>query len=72
MKHPKIAFTEEGGAEPFIHGRDTGSKATISLVGNDPELRKKAVDLEKLVKGKHEYSVLTGEELEIKLSNQGD
>lgn len=72
MKHPKIAFTEEGGAEPFIHGRDTGSKATISLVGNDPELRKKAVDLEKLVKGKHEYSVLTGEELEIKLSKQGD
>ena len=72
MHHPKIAFTEEGGSEPFIHGRDNNSIAKISLVGDDPETRKKAVDLEKLVKDKHEYSVLTSEELEQRLSKQGD
>ena len=66
MKHPKIAFTEDGGAEPFIHGKDTRSKATIQLVGNDPELRSRAVNIEDLVKEQHEYVVLTNEELEQK------
>ena len=64
MKHPKIAFTEEGGAEPFIHGRDTRSKATVRLVGYDPALRDKAVDIETLVKEQHDYEVFTNEELE--------
>ncbi len=64
MQHPKIAFTEEGGAAPFIHGRDTRSEATISLVGNDPEVRDKAIDFESLVKEEHEYEVLSNEELE--------
>ena len=64
MHHPKIAFTEEGGAAPFIHGRDTRSEATISLVGNDPEVRDKAIDFESLVKEEHEYEVLSNEELE--------
>ena len=64
MKHPKIAFTEEGGAAPFIHGKDTKSEATITLVGNDPELRDKAVDIENLVKEKHEYEVYSYEDLE--------
>ncbi len=64
MRHPKIAFTEEGGAAPFIHGKDTKSEATITLVGNDPELRDKAVDIENLVKEKHEYEVYSYEDLE--------
>ncbi len=64
MKHPKIAFTEEGGAQPFIHGRDTRSEATIRLVGNDPVLRDKAIDIETLVKETHEYEVLSNEDLE--------
>ena len=64
MKHPKIKFTEDGGAEPFIHGRDTESEATISLVGNDPELRGKAINIETLVKEQHDYEVLTLEDLE--------
>lgn len=66
MKHPKIAFTEDGGSQPFIHGKDTRSKATIQLVGNDPELRSRAVNIEDLVKEQHEYVVLTNEELEQK------
>lgn len=64
MKHPKIKFTEDGGAKPFIHGRDTESEATISLVGNDPELRGKAINIETLVKEQHDYEVLTLEDLE--------
>ena len=64
MKHPKIAFTEEGGAKPFIHGRDTRSEATLSLVGDDPVLRNKAIDIETLVKEEHEYEVLSYEDLE--------
>ena len=66
MHHPKIAFTEEGGAAPFIHGRDTRSEATISLVGNDPEVRDKAIDFESLVKEEHECEVLSNEELEVR------
>ena len=64
MHHPKIAFTEEGGAVPFIHGRDTRSEATISLVGNDPDVRDKAVNFESLVEEPHEYEVFSAEELE--------
>ena len=64
MKHPKIAFTEDGGAEPFIHGRDTRSELTISLVGNEPELRNKAINMEDLVKEKHDFVILSNEELE--------
>ena len=64
MKHPKIAFTEEGGAQPFIHGRDTRSLATVKLVGDDPALRDKAIDIETLVEETHDFEVLSNEELE--------
>ena len=40
------------------------SKATVSLVGEDEEVRKKAVDIESLTKEDKEYEVLTNEELE--------
>ena len=64
MKHPKITFTEEGGAQPFIHGRDTRSLATVKLVGDDPALRDKAIDIETLVEETHDFEVLSNEELE--------
>ena len=64
MKHPKIQFTEEGGAAPFIHGRDTRSTATVTLIGNDQALRDKAIDIEKLVTEHHEFEVLSYEDLE--------
>lgn len=64
MKHPKIALTEEGGAAPFIHGRDTRSTATVTLIGNDQALRDKAIDIEKLVVEQHEFEVLSYEDLE--------
>ena len=64
MKHPKITFTEEGGAQPFIHGRDTRSLATVKLVGDDPALRGKAIDIDTLVEETHEFEVLSNEELE--------
>ncbi len=64
MHHPKIAFTEEGGAKPFIHGKDTRSKATISLVGNDPDVRSKAINIEDLVMEELECEVLSSEDLE--------
>ena len=64
MKHPKIAFTEEGGAEPFIHGQESRSTATVSLVVDVPDVRNKAIDIEKLVKEQPECEVLSYEELE--------
>lgn len=64
MKHPKIAFTEEGGAAPFIHGKDTRSEATVCLVGNDPALRDKAINIETLVTEQHDYEVFSNEDLE--------
>ena len=64
MKHPSIAFTEDGGAAPFIHGRRSISEATVTLVGNVPDVRSKAVNIEDLVKEPHEFEVLTNKELE--------
>ena len=64
MKHPKIAFTEEGGAAPYIHGKDTRSEVTIKLVGNEPTVRDKAIDLESLELEPHDYEILSNEELE--------
>ena len=64
MKHPKIAFTADGGAEPFIHGRDTKSEATIRLIGNEPELRDRAVNIESLVEKYSECEILTNEDLD--------
>jgi len=64
LNHPNIRFTADGGGEPFIHGRDTRSMATIRLVGNEPELRDKAIDIESLVKEEHDFEILSNEELE--------
>ncbi len=64
MHHPKIAFTEEGGAAPFIHGKDTRSEATISLVGDDPDVWDKAINIENLIKEQTECEVLSYEDLE--------
>ena len=64
MKHPKIGLTEEGGAAPFIHGKDTRYEATVCLVGNDPALRDKAIDIETLVTEQHDYEVFSNEDLE--------
>ena len=72
MKHPKIAFTEEGGAPPYIHGRDTRSLATVKLVGNDPATRDKAVNIKDLVKEQHEYEVLSVEDLDKIYQTKGD
>ena len=64
LKHPNVAFTTDGGAEPFIHGRDTRSEATIRLIGNEPELRDKAIEIESLISEYNDYEVFTSEELE--------
>ena len=64
MKHPKIEFTTEGGAAPFIHGRDTESNVTISLVGNDPAARDNAIDFELLEFEPNQSEIFSNEELE--------
>jgi len=66
MKHPKIAFTEEGGAEPFIHGTKSRSEAIVNLVGDEPAIRDKAININDLIKEQHEYEVFSNEELEEK------
>lgn len=64
MKHPKFAYTEDGGSDPFIHGRDSRSEATIRLVGYEPTVRNKAINIKDIVTEQHEYEVLSNEELE--------
>jgi len=60
LKHPNVRLTTDGGAEPYRHGEDTRSVASIRL---DPELLKQAVkpgeDAET-----HDFLLLTEEELE--------
>jgi len=60
LKHPNVKLTTDGGAEPYRHGEDTRSVASIRL---DPELLKQSVkpgeDIET-----HDFLLLTEEELE--------
>ena len=67
LKHPNVKLTTDGGAEPYRHGEDTRSIASIRL---DPELLKQAVG-----PGpdaiKHRFLVFTEEESEDYIKNNG-
>lgn len=63
LKHPFIKLTTDGGAEPYRHGEDTLSIASISL---DNQLLPDAVDIESKT---HHYEILSSEELEEKIKS---
>jgi len=67
LKHPNVKLTTDGGAEPYRHGEDTHSIASIQF---DPELLKQAVEVE-LDAGQHRLILLTEEELEEYIINHG-
>ena len=67
LKHPNVKLTTDGGAEPYRHGEDTHSIASIQL---DPELLKQAAEVE-LDTGQHHFILLTEEELEEYIINHG-
>jgi len=58
LKHPNIKLTTDGGAEPYRHGVDTRSIASIVF---DPALLEQAMELDA---GNHDFVLLTEEELE--------
>ena len=58
LKHPNIKLTADGGAEPYRHGEDTRSIASIVF---DPALLAQAVELNA---GNYDFVLLTEEELE--------
>jgi len=58
LKHPNIKLTTDGGAEPYRHGEDTHSIASIVF---DPALLEQAVEFDA---GDHDFVLLTEEELE--------
>ena len=58
LKHPNIKLTTDGGAEPYRHGEDTRSIASIVF---DPALLEQAMELDA---GNHDFVLLTEEELE--------
>ena len=66
LKHPNVKLTTDGGAEPYRHGEDTHSIASIQI---DPELLKQAVELD--VAGEHRFILLTEEELEEYINSHG-
>ncbi len=67
LKHPNVKLTTDGGAEPYQHGEDTRSIASIQL---DPELLKQAAEV-KLDAGQHRFILLSEEELEEYIKNFG-
>ena len=67
LKHPNVKLTTDGGAEPYRHGEDTHSIASIQF---DPELLKQAAEVE-LNAGQHHFILLTEEELEEYIINHG-
>ena len=58
LKHPNIKLTTDGGAEPYRHGEDTRSIASIVF---EPELLAQAVEANA---GNYDFVLLTEEELE--------
>ena len=63
LKHPYIKLTTDGGAEPYRHGEDTMSIASISL---DNQLLPDAVEINIET---HHYEILSSEELEEKIKS---
>ena len=59
LKHPNVKLTTDGGMEPYQHGQDTRSIASVVL---DAELAEKAEQL--TVSSQHDFVLLTEEELE--------
>ena len=58
LRHPNIALTVDGGAEPYRHGEDLLSIASVSLENIDPQ------SAEVLETEKRDYLIFTEEELE--------
>ena len=67
LKHPNVKLTTDGGAEPYRHGEDIRSIASIQF---DPELLKQAAEVE-LDAGQHRFILLSEEELEEYIINHG-
>lgn len=68
LKHPNVKLTTDGGAEPYQHGEDTHSIASIQF---DPELLKQAVKPDTDALPQHRFILLTEEELEEFLLQSG-
>jgi len=65
LKHPNVKLTTDGGAEPYRHGEDARSVASIQL---DPDLLSQAAELDA---DQHHFLLLTEEELEEFINNHG-
>ena len=68
LKHPNVKLTTDGGAEPYRHGEDTHSIASIQF---DEELLKQAAKADEQDAGQHHFILLTEEELEEYIINHG-
>ena len=68
LKHPNVKLTTDGGAEPYRHGEDTHSIASIRF---DEELLKQAAKSDEQDAGEHRFILLTEEELEEYIINHG-
>lgn len=64
MKHPNIKYCTDGGAEPYIHGKDTVSSTSIKFEA-PMDTMKKAGDAEK-----HNYIILMDTELNELISKK--
>lgn len=58
LKHPNVALTTDGNSEPYRHGEDTRSIASITI---DSQLLEEAAQIDY---SKHEFQILTEAELE--------
>ncbi|MEY8233351.1 type IV secretory system conjugative DNA transfer family protein, partial [Oscillospiraceae bacterium 50-16] len=68
LKHPNVKLTTDGGAEPYRHGEDTHSIASIQF---DEELLKQAAKSDEQDAGEHRFILLTEEELEEYINSHG-
>jgi type IV secretion system protein VirD4 len=62
LKHPNVKLTTDGGAEPYRHGEDTHSFASVTF---DPDSKEK---LPELKVGEYNYVLLSEEELEERIN----
>jgi type IV secretion system protein VirD4 len=62
LKHPNVKWTTDGGAEPYRHGEDTRSFASVIY---DPDSKEK---LPELKAGEYNYVLLSEEEIEEQIN----
>ena len=61
LKHPNLKYTEDGGAKPFIYGKEKSSIASITFTFIKSDKKQEKDD----IADDYDFDLITKEELEL-------